>query len=369
MHPPSAPPAARPALRFRSPRPRTGTVRHSCLDSCDLGKMAGEICVGSAKAFSGALRGLPIPIHLWFAASQRERMARAYGQPEEWVVLGSPLEHMKGVFKGQRAADGELEIQRWQRGIPATIRPCVHDLKILDSLPVAVLRPRRDGIQSTSYEHGFRVGFKGNYAGRKEEKYFINIMLLFLLAFSAATISGGLGSVLLVSAWWFWCYGCMGNLSAISKLPIHDMNGQGRHTTSLPHTRRERHHQNQPASNYCLKATMMIGSILDMVLLLGQRNHGSHDCCPVMISAYQSTHGRLNPPPSVQLLANMEEGEDIAERSGKSSVFIDKRTGEQSDELGEFDKAILRSQRECQLKLYKKSKYNLSDGEEDEFDY
>ncbi|KAF7146554.1 hypothetical protein RHSIM_Rhsim04G0143900 [Rhododendron simsii] len=25
--------------------------------------------------------------------------ARAYGQPEEWVVLGSPLEHMKGVFK------------------------------------------------------------------------------------------------------------------------------------------------------------------------------------------------------------------------------------------------------------------------------
>lgn len=37
--------------------------------------------------------------------------------------------------------------------------------RILDNLPVAVLRPRRDGIQSTSYEHGFRVGFKGNYAG------------------------------------------------------------------------------------------------------------------------------------------------------------------------------------------------------------
>ncbi|KAI8529650.1 hypothetical protein RHMOL_Rhmol12G0241200 [Rhododendron molle] len=50
---------------------------------------------------------------------------------------------------------------------------------ILDNLPVAVLRPRRDGIQSTSYEHGFRVGFKGNYAGSKEEKYFINNHLSF----------------------------------------------------------------------------------------------------------------------------------------------------------------------------------------------
>ncbi|KAG5553621.1 hypothetical protein RHGRI_011495 [Rhododendron griersonianum] len=49
--------------------------------------------------------------------------------------------------------------------------------------------------------------------------------------------------------------------------------------------------------------------------------------------------------------------------------FIDKRTGEQNDELGEFDKAILRSQHKRQLKLNKKSKYNLSDGEEDEIDY
>ncbi|XP_058194141.1 extensin-like [Rhododendron vialii] len=32
MHPLSAPPAGRPALRVRSPRPRTGRVRHSCLD-------------------------------------------------------------------------------------------------------------------------------------------------------------------------------------------------------------------------------------------------------------------------------------------------------------------------------------------------
>lgn len=37
--------------------------------------------------------------------------------------------------------------------------------RILDNLPVAVLRQRRDGSQSTTYEHGFRVGFKGNYAG------------------------------------------------------------------------------------------------------------------------------------------------------------------------------------------------------------
>ncbi|KAL6140745.1 hypothetical protein ACLB2K_059041 [Fragaria x ananassa] len=50
---------------------------------------------------------------------------------------------------------------------------------ILDNLPVAVLRQRRDGSPSTTYEHGFSVGFKGNYAGRKEEKYFINNHLSF----------------------------------------------------------------------------------------------------------------------------------------------------------------------------------------------
>ncbi|KAL5728623.1 hypothetical protein ACHQM5_001688 [Ranunculus cassubicifolius] len=53
------------------------------------------------------------------------------------------------------------------------------------------------------------------------------------------------------------------------------------------------------------------------------------------------------------------------EQSGKSSVFLDKRIGEQNESLGEFDKAILRSQRERQVKVTKKSKYNLSDGEED----
>ncbi|XP_050223744.1 uncharacterized protein LOC126673586 [Mercurialis annua] len=56
------------------------------------------------------------------------------------------------------------------------------------------------------------------------------------------------------------------------------------------------------------------------------------------------------------------------EQSGKSSVFVDKRIGEKNDELGEFDKGIMRSQRERQIKLSKKSKYNLSDGEEDDFE-
>ncbi|XP_023000345.1 transmembrane 9 superfamily member 7 [Cucurbita maxima] len=54
---------------------------------------------------------------------------------------------------------------------------------ILDNLPVAVLRQRRDGNPSTTYEHGFLVGFKGNYAGSKEEKYFINNHLSFRVMF------------------------------------------------------------------------------------------------------------------------------------------------------------------------------------------
>ncbi|KAL3644602.1 hypothetical protein CASFOL_009782 [Castilleja foliolosa] len=57
------------------------------------------------------------------------------------------------------------------------------------------------------------------------------------------------------------------------------------------------------------------------------------------------------------------------EHSSKSSVFVDKRIGEQTEGLEEFDKAIMRSQRERQLKLKKESKYNLSDGEEDDFEY
>ena len=37
------------------------------------------------------------------------------------------------------------------------------------------------------------------------------------------------------------------------------------------------------------------------------------------------------------------------EKSGKSSVFVDKRIGEENDELDEFDKAIRRTQRERQV--------------------
>nr|GEZ39523.1 hypothetical protein [Tanacetum cinerariifolium] len=55
----------------------------------------------------------------------------------------------------------------------------VENLGILDNLSVVVLRQRRDESQSTTYEHGLRVGFKGNYVGSKEDKYFINNHLSF----------------------------------------------------------------------------------------------------------------------------------------------------------------------------------------------
>ncbi|XP_050137955.1 uncharacterized protein LOC126614367 isoform X7 [Malus sylvestris] len=55
------------------------------------------------------------------------------------------------------------------------------------------------------------------------------------------------------------------------------------------------------------------------------------------------------------------------EQSNKASVFVDKRIGEHNDELNEFDKAIRRAQREHQTN--KKSKYNLPDGEEDDFEF
>ncbi|ERN17817.1 hypothetical protein AMTR_s00047p00175730 [Amborella trichopoda] len=53
-------------------------------------------------------------------------------------------------------------------------------------------------------------------------------------------------------------------------------------------------------------------------------------------------------------------------QSGKSSIFLDKRIGERDENLGEFDKAILRFQRERQTQLKRKSRYNLSDGEVDD---
>ncbi|CAN1286635.1 Transmembrane 9 superfamily member 7 [Linum perenne] len=52
---------------------------------------------------------------------------------------------------------------------------------ILDNLPVAVLRQRRDGAQATTYEHGFRS---------KEEKYFINNHLSFRVMYHKDPESG-----------------------------------------------------------------------------------------------------------------------------------------------------------------------------------
>ncbi|OEL29726.1 Nucleolar protein 14 [Dichanthelium oligosanthes] len=54
------------------------------------------------------------------------------------------------------------------------------------------------------------------------------------------------------------------------------------------------------------------------------------------------------------------------EESAKSSVFHDRRIGERDDVLPEFDKAILRQQRERLAKLKRESKYNLPDEDEDE---
>ncbi|KAF5807973.1 putative nonaspanin (TM9SF) [Helianthus annuus] len=55
---------------------------------------------------------------------------------------------------------------------------------ILDNLPVAVLRQRLYGSQSTVYEHGFRVGFKGSYAGvssiyEKNQKIHVTDLIFF----------------------------------------------------------------------------------------------------------------------------------------------------------------------------------------------
>lgn len=55
---------------------------------------------------------------------------------------------------------------------------------ILDNLPlvVPVQRPDRE-TSSFVYQHGFHVGFKGQYAGSKEEKYFINNHLTFTVKY------------------------------------------------------------------------------------------------------------------------------------------------------------------------------------------
>ncbi|KAL8145277.1 transmembrane 9 superfamily member 8-like [Apium graveolens] len=55
---------------------------------------------------------------------------------------------------------------------------------ILDNLPlvVPVQRPDRE-TSSFVYQHGYHVGFKGQYAGSKEEKYFINNHLTFTVKY------------------------------------------------------------------------------------------------------------------------------------------------------------------------------------------
>ncbi|KAL2251096.1 transmembrane 9 superfamily member 7 [Sesamum indicum] len=50
---------------------------------------------------------------------------------------------------------------------------------ILDNLPVAVVRQRKDGGERRIYERGFQVGFKGKYSGSKDQRYFINNHLNF----------------------------------------------------------------------------------------------------------------------------------------------------------------------------------------------
>ncbi|XP_078165032.1 transmembrane 9 superfamily member 7-like [Carex rostrata] len=55
---------------------------------------------------------------------------------------------------------------------------------ILDNLPVAVPRQRRDGSQTPSYEHGYRVGYKG-----KDDQYFINNHLSFKVMYHKEELS------------------------------------------------------------------------------------------------------------------------------------------------------------------------------------
>ncbi|WOH02798.1 hypothetical protein DCAR_0522188 [Daucus carota subsp. sativus] len=54
---------------------------------------------------------------------------------------------------------------------------------ILDNLPLVVPVQRPDRESSFVYQHGFHVGFKGQYAGSKDEKYFINNHLTFTVKY------------------------------------------------------------------------------------------------------------------------------------------------------------------------------------------
>ena len=54
---------------------------------------------------------------------------------------------------------------------------------ILDNLPLIVPVRRPDQELSTVYQHGFYVGLRGQYAGSKDEKHFINNHLTFTVKF------------------------------------------------------------------------------------------------------------------------------------------------------------------------------------------
>ncbi|PQP99208.1 transmembrane 9 superfamily member 10 [Prunus yedoensis var. nudiflora] len=54
---------------------------------------------------------------------------------------------------------------------------------ILDNLPLVVPVPRPDQENSFVYQHGFHVGLRGQYAGNKDEKHFINNHLTFTVKY------------------------------------------------------------------------------------------------------------------------------------------------------------------------------------------
>lgn len=47
------------------------------------------------------------------------------------------------------------------------------------------------------------------------------------------------------------------------------------------------------------------------------------------------------------------------EQSGKASVFLDKRIGEGNEEIGEFQKALMRSQQEYKVRYSSINSLNL----------
>ncbi|KAJ7979606.1 Transmembrane 9 superfamily member [Quillaja saponaria] len=60
---------------------------------------------------------------------------------------------------------------------------------ILDNLPLVVPFRRPDQESTLVYQHGFHVGLRGQYAGTKEEKYFIHNHLTFTVKFHKDTVT------------------------------------------------------------------------------------------------------------------------------------------------------------------------------------